>query len=146
MTVLSISFSDKLKIMKLLSTQEGKEKFKEMLVLKMKSQKLQEATAICIAEGLRDTKNILSVEISAGENEFLPLKVTAEADGEIFSVSCVKPDGADFDYIAICEEFNALVAEYDAEKSEFLKKTAVLLEETVVQKGIAVDEFSVKIR
>lgn len=142
---MSISFSDKLKIMKLLSTQEGKEKFKEMLVLKMKSQKVGEATALCIAEGLSDAKNISSVEISAGENEFLPFKVTAEADGEVFSVPCVQPDGTDYDYAALCEEFNALVAENDDEKAEFMTKTAKILQDMIAEKGIGADEFFVKI-
>ena len=142
---MSVSFSDKLKIMKLLSTEEGKEKFKEMLVLKMKSQKAQEATALCIAEGLGEPQCITALEISPGESSFLPLKVTVTADGETRSVSSIQPEGAEFDYKALCEEFNALVSEYDTEKTEFLNKTAKLLEGIIAENRAGDSKFSVKI-
>ncbi len=134
-----------MKIMKILSTEEGREKFKETLVLKLKSQKAQEATARCIAEGLGEIKCISVLEISSGETAFLPLSVTAVADGVNHEISAVEPDGADFDYTAICEELNALVAENDDEKTEFMTKTAKLLQDIITEKGIGADKFSVKI-
>ena len=143
--MLAISFSDKLKIMKILSTEEGREKFKETLVLKLKAQKAQEATASCIAEGLAGTGKISLIEISSGEPAFLPLKISVTADGEKRDVSSVQPDGAELDYEALCEEFNLLVADNGDEKAEFLTKTAKLLEEKIAEKGTADDEFSVKI-
>ncbi len=142
---MSVSFSDKMKIMKILSTEEGREKFKETLVLKLKSQKAQEATARCIAEGLGGIKGIAVLELSAGESGFLPLKVTVSADGEIREVSSIQPEGEEFDYTALCEEFNALTAENDGEKSDFLTKTAKLLESIIAEKGMGADNFSVKI-
>ena len=100
---MSVSFSDKIKIMKILSTEEGKEKFKEMLVFKMKSQKVQEATALCIVEGIGKPECVSVMEISGGESAFLPLKVTVTADGETYSVDSIQPDNAEFDYTALCE-------------------------------------------
>ncbi len=142
---LSVSFSDKMKIMKILSTEEGREKFKETLVLKLKSQKAQEATARCIAEGLGGMKGVAILELSAGESNFLPLKVSAFADGEVREVLSVQPEGEDFDYTALCDEFNALVSGNDDEKAEFMTKTAKILQDMITEKGIAADELSVKI-
>jgi len=142
---LSISFSDKMKIMKILSTEEGREKFKETLVLKLKSQKAQEATAQCIAEGLGEFNSISTLEISCGEADFLPLKAKVTANGEAMDVMNIQPDGADFDYTAICAEFNVLVAENDDEKAEFMTKTAKILQDMITEKGAGTDEFSVKI-
>ncbi len=131
--------------MKILSTEEGREKFKETLILKLKSQKAREATVLCISEGIGKLWCVASVEISAGESAFLPLKVTVTDGGGIRDVSSVQPDGAEFDYAALCEEFNAMVADNDAEKEEFLEKTAKLLEEKYIQTNIIDNEFSVKI-
>lgn len=142
---MAISFSDKLKIMKILSTEEGREKFKDTLVLKLKSQKAQEATASCIAESLGNMEKISFIEISSGEPAFLPLKVYVTADGEKRGVSGVASYCADSDYGALCEEFNSIVADNADEKAEFLKKTSKLLKEKIAEKGITDDEFSVKI-
>ena len=142
---MSISFSDKIKIMKILSSEEGREKFKETLVLKLKSQKAQEATAQCIVGGLCEKKNIISLEISSGETAFLPLKAKVTADGEVSDVMSIQPDGAEFDFVSMCEEFNTLVADNDDEKAEFMTKTAKLLQDMITEKGIGADEFSVKI-
>lgn len=142
---MSISFSDKMKIMKILSTEEGREKFKETLVLKLKSQKAQEATAKWLAEGLAEFNCISVLEISCGGTDFLPLKAKVTADGEVSDVMSIQPDGAEFDYVSLCEEFNTLVADNDDEKAEFMTKTAKILQDMVTEKGIGADEFSVKI-
>ena len=142
---MSVSFSEKMKIMKILSTEEGREKFKETLVLKLKSQKVQEATAKCIIEGLSDVKCIVSLEISTGEKAFLPLKAKVISGDESFDIHSVQPAEADFDYTALCAEFNALVAENDDEKTEFMTKTAKILQDMITEKGIGADGISVKI-
>ena len=141
---MAISLSDKLKIMKILSTEEGREKFKETLIFKMKSQKAQQATALCIAQGIAHLQCVTSVEISSGGSAFLPLKVSAVSNGEKYEVSIVQPVDAEFDYASLCEEFNTLVADNDAEKEEFLTKTAKFLEEKIAEKGFG-GKFSVKI-
>lgn len=142
---MGISFGDKIKLMKVLSTEEGKEKFKEVLVLKMKSQKAQETTALCIAEGLGEPKQITELVISSGEDEFLPLHVVFTADGVTAKAESVQPSNADFDYAAICADFNPLIKDNADEKSIFLEKVVSLLNGIIAENGVAADDFSVKI-
>ena len=142
---MSVSLSDKLKIMKILSTEEGREKFKETLVLKLKSQEAQEATARCIAEGMIESENVSALEISCGETSFLPLKVVVTSNGTAYKVDSIQPKDADFDYAALCEEFNALVSDNEDEKTEFLTKTAKIIESILSEKGVIDSEFYVKI-
>ncbi len=142
---MGIDFKDKLKIMKILSSEEGREKFKEMLELKLKSQQAQQATAKCIAEGLGNAELLSALTLSAGQNDFLPLCVTAVAGGETRQIESVQPADADFDYAQLCEQFNAIVSDNSEEKAEFLQKTAAALKDIIVQKGVVAEDFVVEI-
>ncbi len=142
---MGMDFKDKIKLMKILSSEEGRDKFKEMFELKLKSQQAQQATARCIAEGLGGALVVNGLTISAGESAFLPLNVTAVVDGEERRIESIQPSDADFDYAQLCEQFNVLVGENSDEKTEFLQKTAVLIEGIVVENGAVAEEFTVEI-
>ncbi len=139
------SLSDKIKLIKALSNNETKEKIQSMLMLKIKMQKAAEATAQCIAEGLGEPQEITALSISAGKNGFLPLEVTVTADGVEAFVESVQPEDVDFRYDVICEDFNKEIDGNDDEKTEFLKKTAQLLDSIIADNGVAADNFSTKI-
>lgn len=125
---MDLGFKDKMKLMKILSSEEGRDAFKEMLTLKLMSQRAQETTAACLAEGLSRLDGITDVTLSAGEEKLLPLTVKAISGDTVFNVESVQPDGADFDYFGdICEKFNPVVAQHPEEISVFLEKTAELL-------------------
>ncbi len=125
---MDLGFKDKMKLMKILSSEEGRDAFKEMLTLKLMSQRAQETTAACLAEGLSRLDGITEVTLSAGEEKLLPLTVKAISGDGVFNVESVQPDGADFDYFGdICEKFNPVVAQHPEENSVFLEKTAELL-------------------
>ncbi len=143
---MGMNFQDKLKLMKILSSEEGRDKFKEMFELKFKSQNAQQATAKCIAEGLAGMSQVTEVTLSAGEAAFLPLTVTVTVGGETTIIKSVQPDGADFDYDDICAQFNELIAENDDEKPIFLQKTAAILEGIINENSAAAESFAVKIR
>lgn len=143
---MGMNFQDKLKLMKILSSEEGRDKFKEMFELKFRSQNAQQATAKCIAEGLAGLSQITEVTLAEGEAAFLPLAVTVTAGGETKSIKSVQPDDADFNYDDICAQFNELVAENADEKTVFLQKTAALLEGIINENSAASESFAVKIR
>lgn len=140
-----MELKDKLKIMKILSSEEGREKFKFMFELKFKSQQAQQATAKCIAESLKQASDLEELTVSSGENGFLPLSVNAVAHGSSWSVGCVQPEDADFDYDTICAQFNELAEENPDEKTEFLQKTAALLEGMLNENGNCSEGFSIQI-
>ncbi|MBQ5824283.1 MAG: hypothetical protein IIW48_05695 [Clostridia bacterium] len=142
---MGMSFKDKLNIMKVLSSEEGREKFKEMFELKLRSQNAREATAKCISAALDGVTGITELKLSAGEADFLPLCVTVTADGETKRIEAAQPADADFDYADICAQFNALVSENEAEKNEFLQKTAAMLEGIINENAAASENFAVQI-
>ncbi len=143
---MSISLKDKLKLMKILSSDEGREKFKEMFELKFKSQNAREATVKCIVEGLMGVTQITALTLSAGETAFLPLDVTVTSGGETKRVELVQPDGADFDYADICAQFNEIVADNIEEKTAFLQQTAAKLDSIINENAVAAENFAVQIR
>ncbi len=142
---MDLGFTDKLKLMKILSSEEGRDKFKEMLTLKLMSQKAQETTAACIAEGLSKFDGITEVALSAGKDALLPLVVKATSGEKVYDVDSIQPDSADFDYFGdICEKFNPVVAQHPEEIPVFLDKTVQLLENIAKEKTEDTVNFSVK--
>lgn len=133
---------DRLKAVKALSDPEMRVKIQAQVLAKVKSQKAQEATAVCIAEGLGEPTLIEALTISRGEGSFLPLKVTVTADGEVWQVESLQPQDADFDYSLLCEDFNTVIAENEDMESDFLQGTAKLLNTIIAENGVAKDGFA----
>ena len=143
---MDLGFKDKMKLMKILSSEEGRDAFKEMLTLKLMSQRAQETTAACITEGLKKFDGITEVTLSVGKDVLLPLAVKATSGDAVFDVESIQPEDADFDYFGdICEKFNPVVAQHPEEFAVFLEKTAQLLENISNEKNEDTVKFSVKI-
>ena len=142
---MSSGFKDKMKIMKALANEDTREKLKNTIIFNVKAQKAREATAICIAEGLGEPQSITELIISSGKSDFLPLDVTVTADGETKAVSSVQPEDAEFDYKALCDDFNMLIKGNDDEIKAFLVKTAELLDSILCDNGVVSENFTVKI-
>lgn len=140
-----MGFLDKMKLAKALSDKDTLEKIKELVVLRLMTEKAAEATAACLAEGLAEDNSVESITLSAGECGFLPLNAVALVSGEEKAIKALQPAEADFDYAKICADYNALLEKNEDEKAEFFAKLTPILSEKFIEKGVADEKFEVKL-
>lgn len=86
---------------------EKREEIAKQVVTALKEKKAAQATAECIIEGLKASGASEIASISPGDGGLLPLKVEAATPSGTAAAEPVTPAGADYDYPALCADFNA---------------------------------------
>lgn len=125
-------------LLKAFGDPERREEIAKQVVTVLKGKKAAQATVECIAEGLKAAGATEITSVSPGEDGLLPLKVEAVAPEGTVEVGPVSPEGADYDYPALCEDFNAEAAARPEIIPEFIDSVRQLL----IQSGLIKEDRS----